>query len=40
MEKALAAYPFARELMVDTVLLGTSEMGNAGSYQVIREIKL
>ena len=40
MEKALAAYPFARELMVDTVLLGTSETGNAGSYQVIREIKL
>ena len=36
----LAGYPFARELMVDTIVLGTSKSGKPGSYHVIEEIKL
>ena len=40
MENALNAYPFARKLPVDTFLLGISETGAAGTYRVIREIKV
>ena len=40
MAAMLAGCPFARELMVDTIVLGTSESGKPGSYHVIAEIKL
>lgn len=40
MAASIADYPFARTLEVDTILLGTSETGRAGSYRVIRQIKL
>ena len=40
MEKALGSYPFARDLRVDTFLLGASETGEPGSYRILREIRL
>lgn len=40
MRRMLADYPMARELWVDTFLLGQSETGTAGSYHVVCEIKV
>ena len=36
----LRPYPIARELTVDTFLLGLSETGAAGSYRVVRQIQV
>jgi 2'-5' RNA ligase len=36
----LADDPMERELLVDTFLLGLSETGKAGSYRVVRQIKV
>ena len=36
----LRHYPIARELTVDTFLLGLSETGAAGSYRVVRQIQV
>ena len=40
MGAALKDYPFARQLRVDTFLLGVSETGKAGDYRVAQEIKV
>lgn len=40
MRRLLADYPMERELQVDTFLLGLSETGKAGSYRVVRQIKV
>ena len=40
MREALLPCPIARELTVDTFLLGLSETGKAGSYHVVRQIKV
>lgn len=40
MQAALADYPVARELVVDTFLLGQSETGKPGTCRVVREIKV
>ena len=40
MWEALADRPIARELAVDTFLLGVSETGKAGTYRVVRQIKV
>lgn len=40
MAERLAAYPVARELQVDTFLLGLSETGKPGTYRVVRQIRL
>ena len=40
MREALADRPIARELAVDTFLLGVSETGKAGTYRVVRQIKV
>lgn len=40
MAECLAAYPVARELQVDTFLLGLSETGKPGTYRVVRQIRL
>ena len=40
MRDALADYPFARKLLVDTFLLGVSENGRPGTYRIIRQIKV
>ena len=40
MAAALASYPIERELTIDTFLLGLSETGKAGSFQVVRELKI
>ena len=36
----LTPFPIAQELTVDTFLLGLSETGAAGSYRVVRQIKV
>lgn len=38
MQASLSTYSFARELRIDTFLLGVSETGKAGTYHVVREI--
>ena len=40
MHRLLSDYPIARELMIDTFLLGQSETGKNGTYRVVREIRL
>ncbi len=40
MTAALASYPIERELTIDTFLLGLSETGKAGSFRVVRELKV
>ena len=40
MEALLANAPLEQELWVDTFLLGISETGKPGTYQVIRQIKV
>lgn len=40
MKGLLADYPMARELTVDTFLLGASETGKPGTCRIIREIKV
>ena len=40
MEKLLSVYPIARELQVDTFLLGISETGKPGTFRVVRQIRL
>ena len=40
MQAALSDYAIARELVVDTFLLGQSATGKAGTYRVVREIKV
>ena len=40
MNSLLADYPLARELTVDTFLLGASETGKPGTCRIIREIKV
>ena len=40
MRAALAEYPFARKLPVDTFLLGLSETGKPGDYHIVRQIKV
>ena len=40
MHTALENYPFRRALKVDTFLLGKSETGSAGTYRVVRQIKV
>lgn len=40
MQAALEDYPIARELVVDTFLLGHSATGKPGTYRVVREIKV
>ena len=40
MGAALKDYPFARQLRVDTFLLGVSDTGRAGGYWVAQEIKV
>ena len=40
MQEALAQYPVEREMPVDTFLLGLSETGKAGTYRVVRQIKV
>lgn len=40
MHAALESYPFARTLHINTFLLGTSKTGDAGSYCVVRKIKV
>ena len=40
MEKLLSDYPIEQQLSVDTFLLGLSETGKAGTYRVVRQIKV
>lgn len=40
MEELLSDYSTERELTVDTFLLGLSETGKAGSYRVVRQIRV
>jgi 2'-5' RNA ligase len=40
MRTALENYSFRRALKVDTFLLGESETGSAGTYRVVRQIKV
>lgn len=40
MHHALQDYPFARDLPIDTFLLGLSETGEPGTYRVVRQIKV
>ena len=40
MQQMLENYPIARELEVDTFLLGQSESGQPGDYRIIRRIKV
>lgn len=40
MGKLLSDYPIERQLTVDTFLLGISETGKAGTYRVVRQIKV
>ena len=40
MQAGLTGFALPRELAVDTFLLGLSETGEAGSYRVVRQIKV
>lgn len=40
MHHALQDYPFARDLPIDTFLLGFSETGKPGTYRIVRQIKV